>query len=124
MEKDEIDRILPPTIDERIAEKQNEDLDKDKLVKISPNDNHIVHLEIHSKAAETKAKKAHVAAHEDALRLQRDNPELFPNLEQEGMQPGEEREVEQNQALGLLEKLAPAGGGRSNITPESLNLKE
>jgi len=35
LEKDEIDRLFPPTIDERIAEDQNDVLNKDKLVPVT-----------------------------------------------------------------------------------------
>jgi hypothetical protein len=77
--KDEVDRLIPPTIDEMRAEKENESLNENTLkgVVIEPMDDHTVHLEIHGKAAETKAKAAHIEAHKKAMMLQRNNPALF-----------------------------------------------
>src|SRR5205807_7634 len=63
--KDEVERLLPPTIDELRAEKENESLEKNSLksVVIEPTDDHVVHLEIHSKVSDTPAKFAHIEAH-------------------------------------------------------------
>jgi hypothetical protein len=76
--KDQIDRLLPPTIDERIAEDQNEVLSKNELVPVKPEDDHNVHLEIHSKAKDTDATYAHIETHKKALSIKKVNPELFP----------------------------------------------
>lgn len=76
--KDQIDRLLPPTIDERIAEDQNEMLNENKLVPVLPEDDHNVHLEIHAKAKDTDATFAHIEAHKKALSIKKTNPELFP----------------------------------------------
>jgi len=78
MEKDEIDRLWPPTIDERIAEDQNDLLNEDKLVPVLPEDDHNVHLEIHTMAKETNASKAHIETHKKALSIKKVKPELFP----------------------------------------------
>jgi len=78
MEKDEIDRLWPPTIDERIAEDQNDLLNEDKLVPVLPEDDHNVHLEIHTMAKETDASKAHIETHKKALSIKKTNPEFFP----------------------------------------------
>ena len=51
------------------------------LPPVEDNQNHVVHIEMHSLAAETPAKKAHLFAHREALRLQRENPSLFPNAD-------------------------------------------
>jgi len=47
-------------------------------VRIEPTDDHATHMEIHGKAADTKAKFAHIEAHKRAMMIQRNNPELFP----------------------------------------------
>jgi len=78
LEKDEIDRLFPPTIDERIAEDQNELLNENKLVPVLPEDDHNIHLEIHAKAKETEASKAHIETHKKALSIKKVKPELFP----------------------------------------------
>jgi hypothetical protein len=77
-QKDEIDRLLPPTIDERIAEDQNDMLNQNKLVPVLPEDDHNVHLEIHMKAKATNATYAHIEAHKKALSVKKTNPEMFP----------------------------------------------
>ena len=78
LKKDELDRLFPPTIDERIAEDENEMLNDDKLVSIRAEDDHNVHLEIHSKTKNTTAAMAHIETHKKALSIKKVNPELFP----------------------------------------------
>ena len=78
LQKDEIDRLFPPTIDERIAEGENQLLNQDKLTKVKPEDDHNVHLEIHSTAKDTDAAKAHMKTHQEALSIKKVNPEMFP----------------------------------------------
>jgi hypothetical protein len=77
LEKDEIDRLYPPTIDERIAEDENELLNDNKTADVLPDDDHNVHLEIHSKAGDTKAAYAHIETHKQALTMKMTMPELF-----------------------------------------------
>lgn len=84
--KDEIDRLLPPTSEELQAEKENEELNKNKRMRVKPTDNHITHLEIHNKAADTPATYAHVQTHIEAMRLQRENPEQYPQAQAEAAQ--------------------------------------
>jgi len=96
MEKDEVERLLPPTIDEYVAEDENENLSKNKFVQVRGEDNHNTHLEIHAKAGETKSKQAHVATHKKALVMQKKNPELFPVQQQQK----EEQMMQQQGAEG------------------------
>jgi hypothetical protein len=92
LSKDELDRLLPPTIDERIAEAQNDLLNQDKPVPVLPEDDHNIHLEIHTKAKDTDAAYAHIETHKRALSIKKTNPELFP-LDQtaSNFQAGQER---------------------------------
>lgn len=78
LEKDEVERLFPPTIDERIAERENDSLNNDITVPISVEDDHNVHLEMHSKAGDTPATYAHITTHEEALSIKKVQPELFP----------------------------------------------
>lgn len=78
MKKDELERLFPPTIDERIAEDENDMLNNDKTPIIKAEDDHNVHLEIHSKAKDSNATTAHIEAHKRALSIKKTNPELFP----------------------------------------------
>lgn len=90
--KDEVDRLLPQTVDEMKAEQENEALSKNSLqgVKIEATDDHTTHMEVHSKAKDTKAKFAHIEAHKKAIMLQRNNPELFAGLQpNQPPQPGQ-----------------------------------
>lgn len=75
---DDIGIILPPTADELEAEDENEVLDQDKLVRVEPTDDDLVHMEIHNRGADTPAKYAHIMAHRRALKIKKMNPELFP----------------------------------------------
>lgn len=77
--KDKMERLFPPTIDERLAEDENELLNKNKYVKVKVEDDHIVHLEIHSKAAATKAAGVHIETHKKALEIKKVAPAgVFP----------------------------------------------
>lgn len=94
--KDEVDRLLPPTVDEMKAEQENDSLSKNSLqnVKIEATDDHTTHMEIHSKAKDTKAKFAHIEAHKKAMMIQRNNPELFQGLQpNQPPQPGQTPQI-------------------------------
>lgn len=77
----DMERIFPKTPDEIDALSENESLSKNEMVKISPTDNDIVHIRQHSKAAETKAKQAHVKAHMKKMAALEKNPNLQPKEE-------------------------------------------
>jgi len=90
MERDEVDVLYPPTLDEMMAREQNDALDKNENVPVLPEDDHTVHLEIHAEAADTDATYAHIETHKKALLLQREQPDLFPQLqEQKAQEAGE-----------------------------------
>jgi len=95
MTKDKIDRLFPPTVDERIAEQQNDLLNQDKTAPVLPEDDHMVHLEIHAMAKETDASKAHIKTHIEALSIKKTRPELFPaDQTQTDMNPeGQQKEM-------------------------------
>jgi len=78
--KQVVDRIIPPTIDEMEAEEENKELDANKKVPVSAEQNHWEHLEIHGKLPDplTQAAKNHIRAHKEALMLARTRPDLFP----------------------------------------------
>lgn len=96
--KTQVDKYLPPTLDEMRAEDENELLSENKLsgvidgvkmnVEIEPTDDHRVHLEVHGKAADTKAKFAHIEAHKRAMMIQRNSPELFAGIQIGEVPPG------------------------------------
>lgn len=78
MDKDEVMLLIPPTSEELKATDENDVLDKNTLAVVKPTDDHMAHLEIHSKAVETSAKEAHIAAHKMAMEIKRVQPGLFP----------------------------------------------
>lgn len=95
LKKDEIDLLLPPTIEELRAEDENKSLEKDELVAVMATDDHVTHLEIHNKLSDTPAKYAHIEAHKRAMLLARVRPDIVPQLPSaqnptggEGMQQG------------------------------------
>lgn len=111
LEQDQIDRLLPPTIDERVAEAQNEELSKNKTVPVLPEDDHLVHLEIHMKAADTPATYAHIKTHEKALMIKKTNPKFFPADQPQPMfqLPGQ----------GAMDTNNPASVGAGNVNVNS-----
>lgn len=88
--KEEVERFMPPTLDEMRAEAENDTLSKNSLhgVVIEPTDDHKTHLEIHGKAKDTKAKMAHIEAHKKAMVEQRNRPELFAGMPGSPMMAG------------------------------------
>jgi len=77
MTKEEINLAYPPTVDELQAEEENILLNNKKLPTISINDDHLVHLDIHSKANQNSWSLAHIQAHKKAMLIKRDNPDLY-----------------------------------------------
>jgi hypothetical protein len=120
LQKDEIDRLFPPTIDERVAEDQNELLNEDKLVPVLPEDDHNVHLELHAMARDTDAAKAHIETHKKALTIKKVHPEWFPENEMDVMMNNED--VGGAGAEQGVPNMPQMGGGRprsaqSNVAP-------
>lgn len=88
MSTDEINRLLPKTFDEYEAEEENKLLDRNQMPQILIGQNHMVHIEVHSKAADSKAKKVHIEMHKIALYGLTHNPNLTPKQEAEAMKAG------------------------------------
>ena len=80
---DEVERMLPLTIDERIAKEENEKLNDNEVQIVRREHNHVVHLRVHAACKENNASKAHNKAHETALMIKRSQPELFPIMPEE-----------------------------------------
>lgn len=78
MTKEEINLAFPPTVDELQAEDENNLLNNKKLPKISVTDDHLTHIDIHSKANQNAWSLAHILAHKKLMLVKRDNPALFP----------------------------------------------
>lgn len=114
LDKEELERLLPPTVEELNAEKENESLSDNKLMPVSPNDDDMVHMEIHNKAAETNAKKAHLEAHRYNMTVKRDQPELFQSAADNGVP--EQAQVGGNK-LTVPPKTTPTQGQPQVITP-------
>lgn len=64
LEQEVIDAIIPPSIDEVEATKENEKLNNNEREDVDRDEDHVVHLEIHGKANDTQSTRAHRAAHE------------------------------------------------------------
>lgn len=105
LKKDEIDLLLPPTIEELRAEDENKQLEADNLVEVQATDDHVTHLEIHNKLSDTPAKYAHIEAHKRAMLLARVRPDIIPQLPSaqnptggKGMQQGSGTKAPVNEA--------------------------
>lgn len=73
-----IERLFPPTIDELVAQEENEFLNRNERRDVNPADDDGTHLEIHNKAMDTPYKIAHMHAHKKAMYLKKLNPQAFP----------------------------------------------
>ena len=78
MRKQEMVLMFPPTIDEMRAEDENQQISENNLPKVHPLDDDIVHIEIHNKALDKKAKYAHIEAHKLMMMKKKERPEIFP----------------------------------------------
>jgi hypothetical protein len=74
--KEEVEQVLPPSIDEMNADQENEKLDKSEIAQVQIYDDDFVHMEVHNKSADTPAKYAHINAHKKAMMLKRVNPQM------------------------------------------------
>lgn len=92
LKQDEIDRLLPPTVDELIAREENEKLDANEAVEVNVVDDHQIHLEAHVNAKDTDALRAHIKAHRDAMMVRRENPALDAELPPSAINPNATRE--------------------------------
>mgnify|MGYP001574821257 CR=1 FL=1 len=89
------------------------------MVQVSPNDDHMAHLEMHAKANETGAKAAHIGGHKVAMRVQRNQPELFPQLLAEQQAQQENGKTKVTPSLGNLGGLLKAPSG--NVSSPSVS---
>ena len=111
--KEEVEQVLPPSIDELKAEVENDQLSDNKLVSVEVADDDFMHMIVHNKATDTPAKTAHLAAHRKAMMLKRVNPAMDmannrpPNPDQPPDQPG----------VGSMQ---PLGGAAPNGHPNAL----
>lgn len=95
MKKDQIDMLLPPTLDEVIAEQENIKLEENEQVDVDINQDHRMHIEVHNKLSDTPAKKAHIEAHMKAMLVQKVNP-AFPAQPSAVNPIGQTQEVNQD----------------------------
>lgn len=100
IQKDELERLLPLTIEEMVAEEENALIEKDELVEVRADDDHEVHLQIHNKASDTPAKAAHIQAHKKAMVLRKMHPELFPATPS-GLNPTQGEGVETGDTMNM-----------------------
>lgn len=87
MSRELVEKIMPKSIDERLAEAENKILATGELKKIpqvTPNDNHNVHLRIHNDAPDNEATRIHIATHLEAMVQIKNNPALAPQTPAQG----------------------------------------
>ena len=74
--QEEVEQVLPPSVDELTADTENEKLDAGELVMVQVYDDDFIHMEMHNKASDTPVKYAHIEAHKRAMMLKRVNPAM------------------------------------------------
>ena len=118
MTPDEVKLLIPPTAEDLHAEQENLALNENKSPKVSIEDDHMAHLEIHNKSSDTAAKRAHIAIHLKAMQEARTMKEQLP-ITEEGIAgvPGEE------QATGP-QPTAPQNQNQQQISPTRLNFND
>lgn len=78
MTKEQVNLAWPKTVDELQAEDENVLLNAKKLPPISVTDDHLTHIDIHSKANQNAWSLAHIQGHKMLMIVKRDRPDLFP----------------------------------------------
>lgn len=86
LKKSEIKYLIPYTHDEMQALDENDVMNEGQPTKVSPEDNHAVHLRIHMEADENPESEAHIRAHQYALAIGKQRPDLIPGMGQAGQQ--------------------------------------
>jgi len=76
--KEEVDLAFPPTVDELQAEDENILLNDRKQIYASITDDHLTHIDIHSKANQNAWSLSHIQMHKILMVQKRDRPDLFP----------------------------------------------
>lgn len=92
--KEEVNLAFPPTVDEMQADDENVLLNNKKLPKVMATDDHLVHIDIHSKANQNAWSMAHILAHKRLMLVKRDRPDLFPAPEQLQATPADQSSVQ------------------------------
>lgn len=105
LDVNEVERIYPPTPDEILAEYENEKLSANEMVVPTTYEDPMIHLDIHDKAFDTPAKKAHLEATRELIRIRMMKPELFPQQQAAPAQVGTPT-ANTSQPTGAI----PAGG--------------
>ncbi len=86
--------FYPDTPDEILAKSENKKINNDEIVNVNPDDNDQVHMIIHNKCKDSRAKYAHMEAHKAAMLVKRSQPELFnPESKMLNPMPSEQQNV-------------------------------
>jgi len=116
LDDDELDRLFPKTIDEMVAEEENELLNNNKTVFVKAEQDHLAHLEVHARASDTPATFAHVESHKKALELMQDNPNLFPETQARERRKQQE-EAETGAGRSAKDTVSKMLGGQTASAP-------
>jgi hypothetical protein len=71
LENEDIDTMIPQSMDEMRANKENEVLNENKVAPVDPMDDDILHLWVHTKAIDNKATQAHLVAHQKNMMVKK-----------------------------------------------------
>lgn len=67
LDPDQVNLLIPKTSEELHAEEENKLLSENKKATIDIKDDHMVHIEVHNRATDTPAKRAHIKTHYIAM---------------------------------------------------------
>lgn len=102
-----IDVILPKTIDEIVAESENETLSQDKYVNAKPTDNHQTHIYTHMMLQpKTWAVWMHIKQHQDLLAQQMAQQQAQAQMEMEQPEMGAQKKSPMESASPLKQETA------------------
>lgn len=122
LSKQKVERMIPLSIDEYEALEENKQLNDEEMPRVTVQQNHQVHLRVHSTAADNKVTRMHIKLHIHMLMEKRMNPSAFPQLPGEtapgqqgangsGATPGTQVTPSTPQLMNPAQKIKPPAEG-------------
>jgi hypothetical protein len=107
--KDEVERVIPLSVDEHQAREENKQLADNEMPRVIISQDHNAHLRVHAAAPDNEATRRHVQLHIYMLMQKRMNPAVFPQLPSD--QPLLDGQNPSQQTLPAKTSAPPEGAG-------------
>lgn len=112
MPKQEVERVMPLTVDEQQALDENKKLNDEEMPKVLLAQDHNVHLRVHASADDNPTTRRHIQIHRYMLMQKRMNPQSFPQL------PGDPQPLEQGGNAAPVQSISPQPQAAAATAPQ------